>query len=100
MPAGWTLKVEQTDPESTYYSVTKKTYTSADGTEITLPDAGVKIENDMTITITNVRDDIPATGMTSSDDRTLVYTLAGLGVLALAGGGYYVWKKKDEFVEG
>ena len=99
VPANWKLIVEQTDDN--YYEVTAKKYVlGTSGTSTVIPPAGVEITDNLTITITNTRDNIPVTGVNdSSNHNWLIYILAALGGLAAIGAGIFLWKKKDEFVE-
>lgn len=99
VPAGWTLKVEQQDDN---YDIQSKRYAVDDSdTSADIPNDGVMLSGDMTITITNVRDSIPIEGLSdnSNDSHVLLYVLIGLALIALVAGGYTFWKKKDEFGE-
>lgn len=84
----------ETEDEKTAYVATIKRETFD-------PPVSVTVEkNNMDILIINERGDIEIEGIFDSNHHTIIYLLAGAGALALAAGGYYVWKKKDEFVEG
>lgn len=83
----------ETEDDQTAYVATIKRQTNR-------PPVSVTVEkNNMDILIINERGDIEIEGIFDNHHNKLVYILAGFGVLTLAAGGYYVWKKKDEFVE-
>ena len=63
------------------------------------PPVSVTVErNDMDILVINEKGDIEIEGIFDNHHSKGIYILAGFGVLALAAGGYYVYRKKDEFV--
>ena len=99
VPANWKLVVDQTDDN--YYEVTDKEYVlGTSGTSTDIPPAGVVISDNMTVTITNTRDNIPVTGVNdSSNFNWIIYILVALGGLAVIGAGIFLWKKRNEFVE-
>ena len=65
------------------------------------PPASATVEkNKMDILIVNRMGEIPIESVyDNGHSHIIIYILSGAGILALAAGGYYVWKKKDEFVE-
>lgn len=65
------------------------------------PPASVTVDKtDMDILIVNEKGDIPVEGiMDSSNHNFIIYILAALAGIAAIGGGIFLWKKKDEFVE-
>lgn len=99
VPANWKLIVEQTD--SDYYEVTDKEYVlGTSGASTDIPADGVDITDNLTITITNTRDNIPMTGVDDHDTYNwVIYLLAAIAGIAVIGAGIFLWKKKDEFVE-
>ena len=99
VPANWKLIVEQTD--SDYYEVTDKEYVlGTSGTSTDIPAGGVDITDNLTITITNTRDNIPITGVDDHDTYNwVIYLLAAFAGLAAIGAGIFLWKKRNEFVE-
>ena len=99
VPANWKLIVEQTD--SDYYEVTDKEYVlGTSGTSTDIPAGGVDITDNLTITITNTRDNIPITGVDDHDTYNwVIYLLVAIAGIAVVGTGIFLWKKKDEFVE-
>ena len=61
---------------------------------------GVDITDNLTITITNTRDNIPITGVDDHDTYNwVIYLLVAIAGIAVVGTGIFLWKKKDEFVE-
>ena len=65
------------------------------------PPASATVEkNKMDILIVNRMGEIPIESVyDNGHSHIIVYILSGVGILALTAGGYYVWKKKDEFLE-
>ena len=83
----------ETQDDQTAYVATIKRQTNR-------PPVSVTVEkNNMDILIINERGDIEIEGIFDNHHSKVIYILSGAGILALAAGGYYVWKKKDEFVE-
>ena len=99
VPANWKLVVEQTDSDN--YDVTDKEYVlGTSGTSTDIPAGGVDITDNLTITITNTRDNIPITGVDDHDTYNwVIYLLVAIAGIAVVGTGIFLWKKKDEFVE-
>ena len=70
------------------------------GTSTDIPAGGVDITDNLTITITNTRDNIPITGVDDHDTYNwVIYLLVAIAGIAVVGTGIFLWKKKDEFVE-
>lgn len=84
----------ETDGENEAYVATIRDITD-------VPPASATVEkNKMDILIVNRMGEIPIESVYDNGHSNVVlYILSVAGVLALAAGGYYVWKKKDEFVE-
>lgn len=83
----------ETDGENEAYVATIRDITDEP------PGTATVIKNDMDILVVNRMGDIPIESVYDNGHHSIIYILAGAGALALAVGGYYVWKKKDEFVE-
>ena len=82
----------ETQDDQTAYVATIKRQTNR-------PPVSVTVEkNNMDILIINERGDIEIEGIFDNHHSKVVYILAGFGALALAAGGYYVYRKKDEFI--
>ena len=84
----------ETDGENEAYVATIRDITD-------VPPASATVEkNKMDILIVNRMGEIPIESVyDNGHSHIIVYILSGVGILALTAGGYYVWKKKDEFVE-
>ena len=64
------------------------------------PATATVLNTDMDIIIINEKEDIPVTGINDSNHNWIIYILAALGGLAAIGAGIFLWKKRNEFVEG
>ncbi len=102
IPFNYTLKIAQ-DNSGTYYNSPSATYTDADhatATDYDMAD-GQRIEKNTDIVILNYAEDIPVEGVTdSSNHNWVIYLLAAIAGLAAVGSGFFLWKKRNEFVEG
>lgn len=102
IPAGWTLQVEPIAHER--YDVEEgypKYNTQVGGAQEELPISGVVIQSDLTnIFINNVAKNISVEGiLNSSNHNWIIYILLAVGIIGAGVGGYFLWKKKDEFNE-
>ena len=102
VPTGWTLRVDPIDHER--YDVENgypKYNTNEDATINPMTNNSVVISKDLTnIFINNISKPITVEGVLDSGNHNwIIYILAALGGLAAIGGGIFLWKKKDEFIE-
>ena len=84
----------ETDGEKVAYVATIRDITDE-------PPISATVEkNKMDILVVNRMGEIPIESVyDNGHNHVVLYILSAAGVLALAAGGYFVWKKKDEFVE-
>ena len=62
---------------------------------------GQRIEKNTDIVILNYAEDIPVEGVTdTSNHNWVIYLLAAIAGLAAVGSGFFLRKKRNEFVEG
>lgn len=89
----YTFTPEEQQDGSFLYSATIKPSPMTPPVSVTVD------KTDMDILIVNEKGDIPITGIAGFGSHNwIIYVLAAAGVLAVAGAGIFLWKKKDEFV--
>lgn len=97
VPTGWKLYVSQEDPASSKYQVVSTKYT-VDGSSNAenYPEDGLTLEDDITITITNQRDEEVITGLLDNDHFLPIWVWALIGVCLATAAGFYVYDKKKK----
>ena len=100
VPAGWTLVVSNATNDR-YHT---ESYTINGGEpivrsapyEYTIP---MDLDNS-TIVINNTAENIPIEGILSANNHNwIIYILLAVGIVGVGIGVYFLWKKKDEFIE-